>query len=107
MQRLLYSAEWDADAACDELQAFVIGVLGDEGGTGVVEETGFLKKGSKSVVFLTTRAAHGYRFAQRMQHALDVDRVQDSALDRSHYASSRRMGLVRQVGPPSALSEIS
>ena len=51
MQRLLYSAEWDADAARDELQAFVIEVLGDEDGTGVVEETGFVKKGSKSVVF--------------------------------------------------------
>ena len=51
MQRLLYSAEWNADAARDELQALVIEVLGDEDGTGVVEETGFLKKGSKSVVF--------------------------------------------------------
>jgi SRSO17 transposase len=49
MQRLLYSAEWDADAARDELQGFVIEVFGDEGGIGVIDETGFLKKGSKSV----------------------------------------------------------
>ena len=49
MQRLLYSAEWDADAARDELQGFVIEVFGDEDGVGVVDETGFLKKGSKSV----------------------------------------------------------
>ena len=49
MQRLLYSAEWDADAARDELQGFVIEVFGDEDGIGVVDETGFLKKGSKSV----------------------------------------------------------
>jgi SRSO17 transposase len=49
MQRLLYSAEWDADAARDELQGFVIEVFGDEDGIGVVDETGFLKKGTKSV----------------------------------------------------------
>jgi SRSO17 transposase len=49
MQRLLYSAEWDSDAARDELQAFVIEVFGDEDGIGVVDETGFLKKGNKSV----------------------------------------------------------
>jgi len=49
MQRLLYSAEWDADAARDELQRFVIEVFGDEDGIGVVDETGFLKKGTKSV----------------------------------------------------------
>jgi len=49
MQRLLYSAEWDAAAARDELQRFVIEVFGDEDGMGVVDETGFLKKGTKSV----------------------------------------------------------
>lgn len=49
MQRLLYSAEWDADAARDELQRFVMEVFGDEDGIGVVDETGFLKKGTKSV----------------------------------------------------------
>jgi SRSO17 transposase len=48
MQRLLYSAEWDADAARDELQRSVMEVFGDEDGIGVVDETGFLKKGTKS-----------------------------------------------------------
>lgn len=48
-QRLLYSARWDADAARDELQCFVVEVFGDEDGIGVVDETGFLKKGHKSV----------------------------------------------------------
>lgn len=48
-QRLLYRAQWDADAVRDELQAFVVETLGDPGGIGVVDETGFLKKGSKSV----------------------------------------------------------
>ena len=49
MQRLLYSAQWDEDGARDELQRFVVEQFGDEGGIGVVDETGFLKKGSKSV----------------------------------------------------------
>jgi hypothetical protein len=45
----LYSAQWDADAARDELQCFVIEEFGDEDGIGVVDETGLLKKGNKSV----------------------------------------------------------
>ena len=49
LQRLLYSAQWDADAVRDELQRFVIEHFGDERAIGVVDETGFLKKGSKSV----------------------------------------------------------
>lgn len=48
-QRLLYRAQWDADAALDELIAFVLETLGDPEGIGVVDETGFLKKGTKSV----------------------------------------------------------
>ncbi len=48
-QRLLYRARWDADAARDELQAFVIETLGHPEGIGVVDETGFLKKGTRSV----------------------------------------------------------
>lgn len=48
-QRLLYKAKWDADAAGDELGLFVVETLGDEEGIGVVDETGFLKKGAKSV----------------------------------------------------------
>src|SRR5205809_736132 len=48
-QRLLYRADWDADAARDRLQQFVIEQFGDAEGIGVVDETGFLKKGSASV----------------------------------------------------------
>jgi len=47
-QRFLYQVKWDADAARDELQPFVVETLGDEEGIGVVDETGFLKKGTKS-----------------------------------------------------------
>ncbi len=48
-ERLLYQAEWEADAAQDVLQAYVIEVFGAEEGIGVVDETGFVKKGKHSV----------------------------------------------------------
>ncbi len=49
MQRLLYRVPWDADAARDRLQEFVSETFGDAEGIGVVDETGFLKKGTRSV----------------------------------------------------------
>ena len=49
MQRLLATADWDADAVRDDLRAYVVEHLGDPGAVLVVDETGFLKKGPKSV----------------------------------------------------------
>src|SRR3954452_8149475 len=49
VQRLLNAARWDADAVRDDLRAYVIERLGDPGGVLIVDETGFLKKGTKSV----------------------------------------------------------
>jgi SRSO17 transposase len=49
MQRLLFGALWDADAVRDELQGFVVERFGEADGIGIVDETGFLKKGTKSV----------------------------------------------------------
>jgi SRSO17 transposase len=49
MQRLLYSTRWDADSARDVLLKYSIEVFGDAGGVGVVDETGFIKKGDRSV----------------------------------------------------------
>jgi SRSO17 transposase len=46
MQRLLYRVPWDGDVARDRLQEFVIETFGDPEGIGVVDETGFLKKGT-------------------------------------------------------------
>jgi SRSO17 transposase len=48
-QRLLYQAQWSADRARDRLLKFTIEVFGDEDGIGVVDESGFLKKGTHSV----------------------------------------------------------
>lgn len=48
-QRLLYQAEWDADAARDVYVQFVCETFGDADGIGVVDESGFIKKGTHSV----------------------------------------------------------
>jgi SRSO17 transposase len=49
MQRLLATARWDPDQLRDDLRAFVIEHLGDPGAVLVVDETGFIKKGTSSV----------------------------------------------------------
>jgi SRSO17 transposase len=49
MQRLLAGAKWDADAVRDDLQGYVLDHLGDPQATLVIDETGFLKQGTKSV----------------------------------------------------------
>lgn len=48
VQHLLARADWDADAVRDDLATYVTEHLGDPGGVLVVDETGFLKKGTKS-----------------------------------------------------------
>lgn len=50
VQRLLNAARWDSEALRDDLRDYVVEHLGDErSGVLVVDETGFLKKGEKSV----------------------------------------------------------
>ena len=48
MQRLLNRAAWDADGVRDDVRAYVARHLGAADGVLVVDETGFLKKGTKS-----------------------------------------------------------
>jgi SRSO17 transposase len=48
MQRLLNHADWNADAVRDDLRAYVVEHLGDDAAVLVVDETGFLKKGTRS-----------------------------------------------------------
>src|SRR5215212_6471605 len=48
IQRVLDRSAWDADEVRDDLRAFVTAELGDPDGVLVVDETGFLKKGTKS-----------------------------------------------------------
>jgi len=48
MQRLLSTADWDADEVRDDVRDYVVDHLGDTDAVLVVDETGFLKKGIKS-----------------------------------------------------------
>jgi SRSO17 transposase len=84
VQRLLNTADWDVAAVRDDLTAFVAEHLGDPDGVLIVDETGFLKKGAKSVgvqrqysgtagrrenqqigVFLAYTSPHGTAFLDR------------------------------------------
>ena len=48
MQDFLSRMRWDAEAVRDDLRAYVVEHLGDPGAVLVLDETGFLKKGTKS-----------------------------------------------------------
>ena len=48
MQRLLATADWNPDRVRDDLRDYVVEHLGDPEAVLVVDETGFLKKGSRS-----------------------------------------------------------
>ena len=48
IQRVLDRSVWDVEAVRDDLRAQVVAELGDPDGVLVVDETGFLKKGTKS-----------------------------------------------------------
>ncbi len=77
IQRLLGRANWDADAVRDDLRAYVVEHLGETDGVLIVDETGFLKKGDKSVgvqrqysgmagrVLLAYRSSRGAAFLDR------------------------------------------
>lgn len=49
IQHLLDRAVWDADALRDDLTRYVVANLGEAEGVLIIDETGFLKKGDKSV----------------------------------------------------------
>lgn len=84
VQRLVRTARWDADAVRDDLRAYAVEHLGEADAVLVVDETGFLKKGSKSAgvarqysgtagriencqvgVFLAYASSHGRAFLDR------------------------------------------
>ena len=49
VQDFLARMRWDADQVRDDLRAYVVAHLGDADAVLVLDETGFVKKGSKSV----------------------------------------------------------
>ena len=84
MQRLVASAAWDVDGVRDDLRAYVVHALGAKDSVLIVDETGFLKKGTKSAgvqrqysgtagriencqigVFLAYATARGHAFVDR------------------------------------------
>lgn len=104
VQRLLNAAQWDADAVRDDLQRYVVTHLGDADAVLVVDETGFLKKGTKSAgvarqysgtagriencqigVFLVYAAPRGSAFLDRALYlpkawTADADRRQEAGI---------------------------
>ncbi len=48
VQHLLGRSEWDPDAVRDDLRAYVVETLGDPDAVLILDETGFLKKGTHS-----------------------------------------------------------
>ena len=84
LQHLLARASWDADAVRDDLRGYVVDAFGDDAAVVVVDETGDVKKGEKSVgvqrqytgiagrienaqvaVYLTYAAPRGHAFIDR------------------------------------------
>ena len=48
MQRLLRRADWDVDGVRDDVRKYVTGQLSDPDGVLIADDTGFLKKGTRS-----------------------------------------------------------
>ena len=48
MQRLLRRADWDVDGVRDDVRAYVVEQLGEPDGVLIADDTGFLKKGTRS-----------------------------------------------------------
>jgi SRSO17 transposase len=84
VQYLMGRADWDPDAARDDLRGYVVGALGDPDAVLILDETGFLKKGTRSAgvarqytgtagrienaqvgVFLAYASRHGTAFLDR------------------------------------------
>lgn len=90
-QRLLYRTQWDQEAARDILQDYIIEKLGTADGVGILDETGFIKKGRASVgvqrqytgtagkiencqigVFLAYNTRHGHSLLDRRLYIPEV-----------------------------------
>ena len=84
MQRLVASAAWDVEGVRDDLRRYVVHAMGSKDSVLIVDETGFLKKGTKSAgvqrqysgtagriencqigVFLAYATARGHAFVDR------------------------------------------
>jgi SRSO17 transposase len=120
VQHLLGRADWDADDARDRLRDYVADELGDSGGVLVVDETGFLKKGTHSAgvqrqysgtagriencqigVFLAFTSRHGHALIDRALYlprswADDAPRREDAGIP-EEVAFATKPQLARQM----------
>ena len=132
VQDFLSRVQWDADTVRDDLQGYVIQHLGDADGVAVLDETGFLKKGTKSAgvqrhysgtagriencqigVFLGYTSRHGQALIDRALYlpadwAKDEDRRREARIPADiTFATKPKLGLAmleraRQAGIPFA-----
>ena len=132
VQDFLSRVHWDADAVRDDLQAYVVQHLGHPDGVAILDETGFLKKGDKSVgvqrqysgtagriencqigVFLGYATRHGQVLIDRRLYlpadwARDADRRREAHVPaETAFATKPKLGLAmleraRQNGVPFA-----
>jgi SRSO17 transposase len=132
VQDFLSRVQWDADAVRDDLQAYVVQHLSDPDGVAILDETGFLKKGTKSAgvqrqssgtagriencqigVFLGYASRHGQVLIDRALYlpadwAKDEDRRREARIPAEiAFATKPKLGLAmleraRQAGVPFA-----
>lgn len=118
MQRLLRTAGWDVDGVRDDLRGYVLEHLGTPDGVWIVDETGFVKKGSRSAgvqrqytgtsgkidncqlgVFLTYAGARGRALVDRELYlprswTEDRDRCRDAGIPvEVAFVTKPRLGL--------------
>src|SRR6185312_3291238 len=117
VQEFLSRTHWDADAVRDDLRAYVVEHLSDPEAVLVVDETGFLKKGHKSVgvkrqysgtagriencqigVFLAYASRHGHALIDRALYlpetwAFDAARRAEAGVPESvNFATKPKLG---------------
>jgi SRSO17 transposase len=117
VQDFLSRMHWDPDAVRDDLRAYVVEHLGDPEAVLVLDETGFLKKGSKSVgvkrqysgtagriencqvgVFLAYASRHGHALIDRALYlpetwAFDAARRAEAGVPESvNFATKPKLG---------------
>jgi SRSO17 transposase len=115
MQRLR-RADWDVDGVRDDVRGYVIEHLGDAGGVLIADETGFLKKGTRSAgvqrqysgtagrtencqvgVFLAYASVHGHALIDRELYLPqswtgDPDRCREAGIPQeTEFASKPRL----------------
>lgn len=118
VQDFLSRAQWDADAVRDDLQAYATEHLGDADAVLVLDETGFLKKGTKSAgvqrqytgtagriensqvgVFLGYASRHGHALIDRALYlpkewAEDADRRREARVPETvAFTTKPKLGL--------------